>query len=189
MSSPARPLLVLSAALSLLTPPLRAEHASIDLTLSGGGQQVEAFTDQEPPPGGVQKRPVLTVKAGEPLVFQFFLTNVYPHGLISNVTVRYSVRAAAGGSPEGAAGKEAQEGKQEGRAEPKGPPDAAGVSVTEGSMTLNFKPRCRVGSRVCFKAPPPGRYLVRVDTEGTKSDHEHFSAVDLVVVADDGRPR
>ena len=174
-----RDLLAWCGALSLaLTPSLRAEHASIDLTLSGGGRQVEAFTDQEPPSGGVQKRPVLTVKTGEPLVFQFFLTNVYPHGLISNVTVRYSVRAAAGEVAGGAAGKAGQEGRA-----------AAGNAVTGGSMTLNFKPRCRVGSRVCFKAPAPGRYLVRVETEGTKSDHEHFSAVDLVVVADDGQPR
>ena len=153
-----------------LTRPLFAEHASIELTLSGGGRQVEAFTDQEPPAGGVQKRPVLTVKAGDPLVFQFFLTNVYPHGLVSNVTVRYRVSPVAG----------------EKEAKAAAPPRA---TVTEGSMTLNFKPRCRVGSRVCFKAPAPGRYLVRVDTEGTKSDHEHFSAVELVVVADDGQPR
>ena len=160
--------------------PLSAEHASIELTLSGGGKQVEAFTDQEPPAGGVQKRPVLTVKAGEPLVFQFFLTNVYPHGLVSNVTVRYRVSPVPAEGGGGSAAAKADSGAKT------APPRA---TVTEGSMTLNFKPRCRVGSRVCFKAPAPGRYLVRVDTEGTKSDHEHFSAVELVVVAADGQPR
>jgi len=182
VKSRARDLAVLVTALSLAAPPLRAEHASIELTLTGGGHQVEAFTDQEPPTGGVQKRPVLTVKAGESLVFQFFLTNVYPHGLVSNVTVRYSVRAVA---PDGSAGAAAK--APEGAAGDKG--EAAAAAVTEGSMTLNFKPRCRVGSRVSFKAPAPGRYLVRVETQGTKSDHEHFSAVDLVVVAGDVQSR
>jgi hypothetical protein len=30
-------------------------------------------------------------------------------------------------------------------------------------------------------APDPGIYLVRVDTVNTKSDHEHFAAMDLQV--------
>jgi hypothetical protein len=142
----------------------RGEHAVIDLRLIGPDDQAQAFVDQDPPAGGVNPHPKLTVNAGDPLSLQFILTNVYPHGLIKDVTVRYFVVGIDNFGD-------------------KAVPDLEGNEniVTRGEATFNFKPKCRVGSRFGLRIDKPGFYLVRVDTLNTKSDHEHFAAIDLVV--------
>ena len=120
---------LLAACLALAVLPLsaRAEHARIDLKLiridadSGAdGDSVSAAADQEPPPGGFNERPILKVKAGEPLALQFVLTNTYPHGVIKDATVRYYV---------------ATEDKP-GR---KSKADLKNGTVTDGQFTLNLK--------------------------------------------------
>src|SRR5437016_2497287 len=83
---------------ALCASPTRAEHASIDLRvyhldpathkIKG---QTSARADEEPPKGGVIPRPVLKVKAKEPLILEFVFTNTYPHGEIQDVCVRYFV--------------------------------------------------------------------------------------------------
>jgi len=150
------------AAFAATTAAAFGEHASIDLQVIGPDGRQQASADQEPPPGGVNPRPKLTVQSGDPLVLHFILTNVYPHGLLKDVTVRYVVvRTGKFGV------KQAPE-----------PPEGV---VTQGSATLNFKPKSRVGARLAFRIDEPGIYMVRVDTQNTKSDHEHFSAIDLEV--------
>jgi hypothetical protein len=57
--------------------PSRAEHAKINLDVSGSGEQVTAFVDQTPPEHGKNPRPVLKVKAGQTVKIQWSLTNVY----------------------------------------------------------------------------------------------------------------
>jgi hypothetical protein len=52
--------------------------------------------------------------------------------------------------------------------------------VTRGQFLMDFKPECKVGTRLKFQIPAPGIYSVRVGSVGTQSDHEHFSAIDLV---------
>ena len=44
------------------TPALQAEHAKIDLRVSGQGKEATANADQEPPPGGRNDPPVLDVE-------------------------------------------------------------------------------------------------------------------------------
>lgn len=151
-----------AAVVVLLAAPARAEHAVIDLRLVGPDGEASANSDQEPPTGGVNEPPVLEVKPGDPLVMQFILTNVYPHGDVKKVTVRYYVIRTS----------------KLGR---KTTPSLDHGIVTEGEVTMNFKPKCRVGARLKFRAPEPGLYSVRVDTVNTQSDHEHFSAIDLKV--------
>jgi hypothetical protein len=148
---------------------LRAEHANINLQVfrfdPSTGQtsdQVAASADQEPPAGGVQPRPLIKVKAGEPLVFQFILINTYPHGVSKDVTVRYFV-------------------VREDAPRQKELPNLSDNVVTQGNFLLNFRPKARVGARVSFVIRDPGVYLLRVDTLNTGSDHEHFSAIDLRV--------
>jgi hypothetical protein len=162
---------LLFAAAALLALPLavRAEHAQIDLRLvrvdpaSGlSAEETEAHADQEPPPGGVNPRPLAKVKAGEPLVLQFVLTNTYPHGENKDVGVHYYV-------------------VREEKPRQKQLPDLSKGTVTEGRFKMNFKPKCRVGARVAFTIKEPGLYLLRVDTSNTNSDHEHFSAIDVQV--------
>lgn len=146
----------------------RAEHARIDLRvmrLDGETGRVaaeeRADADQEPPVGGVQPRKLFEVKVGEPLLLQFHLTNTYPHGENKGVILRYFVVRV----------KKVNQKEL--------PPLDKGV-VTSGRFKVNFKPKTRVGgARVSFTLPEPGIYLLRVDTENTNSDHEHFSAMDL----------
>jgi hypothetical protein len=60
-------------------------------------------------------------------------------------------------------------------------PDLREGVVTQGRFTLNYKPKCRVGARESFTIKEPGAYLLRVQTENTDSDHEHFAAIDILV--------
>ena len=158
------------AVLVLAACPLlaRAEHARIDLRVmqldpetGRAGAEERADADQEPPVGGVQPRKLFEVKAGAPLMLQFHLTNTYPHGENKGVILRYFVVRV----------KKVNQKEL--------PPLDKGV-VTRGRFKMNFKPKTRVaGARVTFTLPEPGIYLLRVDTDNTNSDHEHFSAIDL----------
>jgi hypothetical protein len=146
----------------------RGEHADIVLKVfnldkdNGLGREAVAYSDQEPPAGGVKTRPLFKAKAKEPLVLQFILINTYPHGVNKDVTVRYCVVRRE-------------------KVKQKDVPDFRGDMVTKGSFQLNFKPKTKVGARVAFTIPEPGIYMLRVDTLNTASDHEHFSAIDLKV--------
>jgi len=143
-------------------PAAWAEHAVIKLQVSGPDGRQESFADQEPPAGGIKRRPRMTVKHGDPLVFEFLLTNAYPHKQIDGVTVRYFVvRTGAFGVKE--------------------LPDLKSAAVMQGTVGMNFKPKCRVGARFTLRIGEPGIYVIRVDTQNTQSDHEHFSAIDLEV--------
>lgn len=144
-----------------------AEHANIDLrviridpTTGQSSEETSASSDQEPPRGGVNPRPLCQVKVNEPLALQFILVNVYPHGERKNVTVRYYV-------------------VREKKARQKEVPDLRDGLVVQGQFKMNFKPKCKVGARVRFTIPQAGIYLLRVETLNTQSDHEHFSAIDI----------
>lgn len=143
--------------------PAFAEHAVIDLSLISPDGTVKAQADEEPPLGGVSPRPVIKVKRGDPLAMNFVLINAYPHGRLKDVSVRYYiVRTDKVGD--------------------KSAPDLSeGKRVVYGETTQDFKPKTRVGARVKFRIDEAGVYLVRVETANTKSDHEHFAALDLVV--------
>jgi hypothetical protein len=155
--------------LLLWTLTAGAEHASISLQVMSvdpvNGRTKEdatAGSDQEPPVGGHNPRPLFKAKVGEPLVLQFFYTNTYPHGLTKDVQIRYFVA-------------------REEKARQKPLPDLGKGVVTQGEFHLNFKPKARVGARVNFTIREPGIYLLRVDSANTNSDHEHFSAIDIQV--------
>ena len=138
------------------TPALQAEHARIDLRVIGEGQEVYAAADQEPPAGGRNKPPVLKVHVHKPLVLQFFLTNTYPHAVIEHVKVLYYVvrmdklgrKAAPSFSEPTEPDKNAQ------------PALETGV-VTKGQFVADFKPDCRVGTRLKFQITEPGLYSAR----------------------------
>jgi hypothetical protein len=155
-------------ALMAWAPLGRAEHARITLRVGhldpDSGQirdETTAAADTEPPLGGINPRPLAKARVNEPLVFEFFLDNTYPHGEKKDVTVRYAVVRVD------KVGQKTLPGLSEG--------------VVTGQFTLNFKPKCRVGARIAFTIKEPGIYLIRVDTVNTDSDHEHFSAIDLKV--------
>ncbi len=150
-------LLVLSLASAAM-----AEHAKIQLEVSGGGNQVTAYVDQTPPEWGKNPRPVLKVKPNEPVKIQFMLTNVYPHKTLENVVVHFFVV------------REEKAGQKE-------IPDLKGEVVLESAFDMDFKPGGKAGQRSTLKIAEPGTYLIRIETRNTQSDHEHFAAIDLVV--------
>jgi hypothetical protein len=162
-------LFLLAIALALAPLTASAEHAAIKLRVfrvdaeSGKAtNEATAAADEEPPAGGINPRPSFKVKANDALVLQFILTNAYPHGELKDVTVRYFVARVD-------------------KAGQKKLPNLTKGTITQGRFNLNIKPKARVGARVAFTITEPGVYLLRVDTQNTKSDHEHFSAIDLVV--------
>jgi hypothetical protein len=140
----------------------QAEHAKITLDVIGAHGQQTAFVDQTPPASGKNPRPVLKVKAGEPIKIQWMLTNVYPHKTLENVVVHFFVA------------RETKVGAKE-------LPDLNGEVVVESAFEMDFKPGAKAGQKSTLRIATPGVYLVRVETRQTNSDHEHFSALDLVV--------
>ena len=139
-----------------------AEHARITLDVSSPSGQKTAFVDQTPPASGKNPRAVLKAKVGETVRIQFTMTNVYPHKTLENVVVHFFVA------------------KQE-KVGQKDLPDLSGDVVTESAFEMDFKPGAKAGVRNTLKFDSPGVYLIRVESRQTQSDHEHFSAIDLVV--------
>ena len=148
-----------------LTASARAEHAKITLDVITKSGQQTAFVDQTPPAWGKNPRPVIKAKAGDPIKVNFMLTNVYPHKTLENVVVHFFVVGV----------------KKVGQKET---PDLSGDVVVESAFEMDFKPGAKAGLRNTMRIDKPGVYLVRVETRQTNSDHEHFSAIDLVVEAD-----
>ncbi len=147
-----------------LVTPLRAEHAKINLDVTGPAGQVSASVDQTPPEWGKNPRPVLKVKVNEPVRINFLLTNVYPHKTLENVVVHFFV------APEKKTGQHDL-------------PDLSREVLTETAFEMDFKPGGKAGQRMTIRIDKPGVYLVRAETRNTQSDHEHFAAIDLVVEA------
>jgi hypothetical protein len=140
----------------------QAEHAKITLDVSAAEAKETAHVDQTPPAWGKNPRPVLKAKAGDPIKIQWNFTNIYPNKTLKDVVVHfYVVKVKAVGQKEA--------------------PDLSGDPVCESAFEMDFKPGAKAGQRSTLKIDQPGVYLVRVESRQTDSDHEHFSAVDLVI--------
>jgi hypothetical protein len=152
------------ALFAVIPASARAEHAKINLDVTASGEQVTAFVDQTPPEHGKNPRPVIKARVGEPIKFQFQMTNVYPHKTLENVVIHFYIA-------------------REGKVGQKPTPDLGveGVVVLESAFEMDFKPGAKAGARNTLRIDKPGAYLVRVESRQTGSDHEHFAAVDLVV--------
>jgi hypothetical protein len=157
------PLALLLAALA--APPARAEHAKLRLDAEAGGEKKTAFVDQTPPESGKNPRPVLKVKAGEPVRIEWVFTNVYPHKTLENVVMHFFVA------------REDKVGQKE-------LPDLRGDVVVETAFDMDFKPGAKAGARTTLRIDQPGAYLIRVESRQTQSDHEHFAAIDIEVKAE-----
>lgn len=141
-----------------------AEHAKINLEVSSPTDQVAAFVDQTPPDSGKNPRPVLKAKVGDRIRINWLFTNVYPHKILENVVVHFFIA------------REEKQGQKE-------LPNLAVADnvVLESAFDMDFKPGTKAGQRHTLKIDQPGVYLIRLESKETKSDHEHFAAVDLVV--------
>jgi hypothetical protein len=146
----------------------RAEHAKITLEVSTERDQVTAHVDQTPPEWGKNPRPVLEAKVNEPIRIDYHVTNVYPHKTLENVVVHFYVV------------REQKPGQNE-------LPDLKGEVPIETAFEMDFKPGGKAGQRSTIRIEKAGAYLVRVETRNTQSDHEHFSAIDLVIKEEPAR--
>jgi hypothetical protein len=158
-------LLTAMALASMTSTAVRAEHAKITLEVSTGRETVTAFVDQTPPESGKNPRPILKAKVNEPIRIKYVLTNVYPHKLLENVVVHFFIA------------RQDKVGQKE-------LPDLKGDVVMESAFDMDFKPGTKAGQRSTVKIDTPGVYLIRLETRNTQSDHEHFSAIDLVISDD-----
>jgi hypothetical protein len=159
------PSILLTALLFSFPTRARAEHAKITLeVIAPGGQQQTSFVDQTPPASGKNPRPVLKAKAGQPIRVQWMFTNVYPHKTLENMVVHFFIA-------------------REEKAGQKDLPDlnVEDAIVLESAFEMDFKPGAKAGQKHTLRIDRPGAYLVRVESRQTNSDHEHFSAIDLVI--------
>ena len=153
---------VFSVLLAVLPCTVRAEHFDIKLTATASnGTSKEAFADQTPPIGGLNPRPVLRAKAGDTIAFQFIMTNVYEHESARNAGVRFYIV------------REQQAGQ-------KAVPPLENLTA-EGSFTFNLKPKAKIGGKERVVISQPGVYLLRVESQRTQREHEHFAAIDLEI--------
>jgi len=153
---------VVSLLLALRPSVARAEHFDIKLTATApDNSSKEAFADQTPPVGGLNPRPVLRAKAGDTIAFQFMMTNVYAHESARNAGIRFYIVL------------EQQLGQ-------KAVPPLENLTA-EGSFTFNLKPKAKIGAKERVVMPQPGFYLLRVESQRTQRDHEHFAAIDLEI--------
>ena len=153
---------VFSLLLALLASSARAEHFDIKLTATApNGTSKEAFADETPPIGGLNPRPVLRAKAGDTIAFQFIMTNVYEHESARNAGVRFYI-------------------VREQRAGQKAVPPLVNLTA-EGSFTFDLKPKAKIGGKERVVIAQPGIYLLRVESQRTQREHEHFAAIDLEI--------
>src|SRR3954469_2844877 len=76
---------------ALISHRADAEHFDILLKVVSADKQAEASMDTTPPIGGVNPRPVLKVKAGDPIRVTWRLRNSSPHGALKNVSIHFFV--------------------------------------------------------------------------------------------------
>jgi hypothetical protein len=158
----ARPIVLLGLWVVLCSSWARAEHAKIQLDVVAPKGQQTAFVDQTPPETGKTPRPVLKARVNDPIKIQWMFTNVYPHKTLENVVVHFFIARVE------------KVGQKE-------LPDLRGDVVMENAFDMDFKPGTKVGQRCTLRIDAPGVYMVRIETRQTRSDHEHFSAIDLVI--------
>jgi hypothetical protein len=151
-------------ALFLSVSVAQAEHFEIQLTVTSAADKQTSFSDTCMPDRmqGFKPRPVAHAKAGEEIVLQYFVSSNFPHDTIKNVTMRYYI------VPQAKVGQDKVPNREN--------------AVTQGHFVMDFKPGTgKVGLRERLKIEKAGTYLVRVESENSDTDHEHFSAIDLVV--------
>ncbi len=153
-------------ALLLITSPLaHAEHFDIVLKAQSGRELAQAFMDTTPPIGGVNRRPILRAKAGDPISVSWQMKSGFPHGVMKAVTIHFFV-------------------VREDTLGQKPVPDPAGAAgLVDNSFVMDFAPKAAANGALRFAIAKPGSYLVRVQSEDThqQHDHEHFSALDLQI--------
>ena len=143
----------------------RREHFVVTIIATSGTQRVQAFTDQTPPMGGNNARPILRVAAGTQVHLEWSMKSAFPHGTMKGVGVHFFVvhEQATGQKPV---------------------PDPAGqAGVLDNLFTMDYPPGAASAGAATLRLTDAGDYLARIQSENTWQvhGHEHFSALDIVV--------
>ncbi|HEU4751767.1 MAG TPA: hypothetical protein VFU47_01585 [Armatimonadota bacterium] len=144
--------------------PAGAEHFDITLRLRTSKGVAESSWDTSPPEGGLNARQSVTASAGEELYLEWSFRSEFPHGVMKAVRARLFV------APEGEIGQRKL-------------PPAGTPTVLDNDLVASFRPKHLARGHLYFRAPEPGNYLVRLESEETIKEHghEHFAALDLKV--------
>jgi hypothetical protein len=143
--------------------PASAGDFEIVIHVSSGDEQFQSLqTSETPSQQQPPARKVVPLTHDTPIHINWLAQNTDTTRECKNVLVHFFVV------------KEAKAGQTE---VPRLTQDVA----YEGALTMDFKPREKATWKFELAIGQPGLYLVRVDTVNTKSNHEHFSAIDLVV--------
>ncbi|MDE2126100.1 MAG: hypothetical protein KGJ62_05880 [Armatimonadetes bacterium] len=143
----------------------RREHFIVTIIATSGTQRIQAFTDQTPPMGGYNARPVLRVVAGSQVHLEWSMKSAFPHGTMKGVGVHFFV-------------------VHEQAVNQKPVPDPAGpAGVLDNLFTMDYPPSAASAGAATIRLTDAGDYLARIQSENTWQvhGHEHFSALDIVV--------
>lgn len=165
-----------AAAMMIGSPRARAEHYLIELSVESPRGTVQAPTDPDDEPDTYRPTPAAVVQHGEPLVLQFVMTNVYPHETRRDIGVHYWIRRQADDATPETIDTSAPSEDGDGATAA----DAKELPL-DGRFVVNFKPKGMAGLRQKLRLHDPGTYLLRVQSEHSHSDHEHFSQLILHV--------
>lgn len=155
------PMLALLLGLSLWrVPAAAASHLAVELTVEGRPQPAHAVMDTTPPPGGTHPRPLVHVRANDPVKLHWSMKNTDRKKLDRLLVHLLIVREAQAGQKEVPDRKDA---------------------VWETISATALDPGKETHGDVEVPVGEPGTYLVRVESMFTERDHEHFAAVDLQV--------
>ncbi|MBI1367624.1 MAG: hypothetical protein GC162_03105 [Planctomycetes bacterium] len=136
----------------------RAEHFDVRITVEAGSEVKTSYTDPHDDPNAENEIPTIDVTHDQTFIFQFTMTNVYPHKIRKDVGVHYSITR--------------QNNTNNTTADPK---------ILDGEFQVNFKPQGMAGLRQKLQIHDPGQYLIFVTSLHSGSDHEHFSKMMLNV--------
>src|SRR5436305_14913116 len=133
------------------------------MALSGQGTQSEArvAADRSPPPEGTRTRPVVRLKAGQPLQVRWFVKNA-GSALLHDLVVHFFVA-------------------REERAGQKTVPDPRRGTVAENAFAIELAPGASTHGSLQLPISEAGFYLVRIESLNSEHDHEHSAAIDVEV--------
>lgn len=164
-----------AAAMAFGSPRAWAEHFRFELTVESAHGKADAPRDPHDEADTDRPMPIMEVKHDEPLVLQFVATCVYPHKIRKDTGVHYWIRRQADDATPQTIDKSAPPKDKNGTTA-----DVKAVPL-DGHFLVNFKPQGMAGLRQKLRLHDPGTYLVRVQSEQSGSDHEHYSQMILHV--------
>ncbi len=140
----------------------RASHLAIDLTVEGRPAPGHAGTDTSPPASGTKPRPLVQIARHDLVKLHWTVRNTDAARKLEKLLVHVFI-------------------VREPRAGQKEVPDPRQGSVWESALATALDAGRQTSGAIEIPISEAGFYLVRVESQFTEQDHEHFAAVDLQI--------